>query len=88
MNKTIDENKNLSTLEERMNKLTRLINSCETQLNIIENRKKSLLVFNLSKIPNSFIHVIFEALENDNEVIISPSVGDIEFRVINKKEGK
>jgi hypothetical protein len=70
----------IEELGKKINRLAGAIKEYELQLKMIEQRKKSVIVFNISRIPNDFIHVIFEALEENNEVVITPTLNDIEIR--------
>lgn len=76
----------LKKLEERIEKADSMIGHLERKITDVENRRKNVIVFNISRIPNEFVKVIFEAMENGDEVIVTPRINDVEIRRIKKNK--
>lgn len=79
-----DQIKELEGIEQRVKNLINHLNQIEMKISDVENRRKSVIVFNISRLPNEFVRVIFEALDDQKEVIITPRMSDVEIRVMDE----
>ena len=76
--------KRMDVLEERIKQAGGAIDHIERKIIDLENRKKNVIVFNVSRLPNEFVKVLFEVMEEGSEIIVSPQMKDIEVHKVKK----